>query len=64
MKYYLNWIPTGWNNPHSGMLHRAEFASLEELKNVLSNCYYNNEWVTDENNNRIDIDLAKICLPR
>mgnify|MGYP003456716348 CR=1 FL=1 len=62
--YRLCWIPTGWNTPesHRGIPHFSKFDTLEALKKTMSKCIYNGEWVEDENGNKVEIDLRKICF--
>jgi hypothetical protein len=63
MKYRLHWTPTGWStpDPFRGVPHSVEFESLEKLIDVMSKCIYSGEWVTDENNNKIELDWNTIC---
>lgn len=63
-KYKLNWIPTGWDTPEMlrGVPHVATFDSLEDLKNMMSKCVYNGEWVTDSNNNKVEMNWSEICV--
>jgi hypothetical protein len=60
----LNWIPTDWNTPESmrGVPHSTTFDSIDKLKETMSNCIYNGEWVTDSKGNRLDVDLQEVCL--
>jgi hypothetical protein len=62
--YRLCWIPTGWNTPekYRGIKHSSKFDTLDDLKNTMSKCIYNGEWVEDENGNKVEVDLKNICF--
>ena len=64
--YRLCWIPKGWNTPDMfrGITHCMPFDSLEQLKEVMSRCFYNGEWVEDSKGNKLDIDLKEICFQK
>ncbi|MDY7043633.1 hypothetical protein RVS70_05380 [Virgibacillus sp. M23] len=61
--YNLHWIPTGWSQ-NKGVPHSVKFDTLEDIKKVMSGCFYTNEWVTDNLGNNIEMDWQSICPER
>ncbi|WP_079709814.1 hypothetical protein [Paraliobacillus ryukyuensis] len=61
--YNLHWKPTGWSQDR-GIPHSTKFDTLDDIKRVMSRCFYTDEWVTDDKGNIIEMDWKNICPER